>query len=134
MKPIVAALAALYFGQLSAQELMTTEQLLSNARNADMATAVLLYVAGWRDGTSARLLSTATSLRESGEDVSESADYEAALGRCLAGLQATDLIRHLASVAGAGGIVATETFATAALLDVTIELCSETASEALTEN
>lgn len=134
MKRIVAALAALSLGHLSAQELMTTEQLLNNARNADMAMAVLLYVAGWRDGTSAQLLNTATSLRESGGDVSESADYEMALGRCLAGLQATDLIRRLASVADAGGIIPTETFATAALLDVTIELCSETASEALTDN
>lgn len=134
MKPIIAAVAALSLGQLSAQELMTAEQLLRNAQNNDMAMAVLLYVAGWRDGTSAQLLSTADSLRESGADIDQHADHEEALGRCLGGLQATDLIRHLASVASAGEIDTAQSFARAALLDSATELCRDAITEALGEN
>jgi hypothetical protein len=134
MKPILAAIAAFSLGQLSAQELMTAEQLLDNARNSDMATAVLLYVAGWRDGTSAQLLYTAASLRESGEDIGQHADYEEALGRCLGRLQATDLIRQLRSLASTGGISPQEPSARTALLDAAVELCQVAISEALAED
>ncbi|MDH3420780.1 MAG: hypothetical protein OEM78_15015 [Gammaproteobacteria bacterium] len=134
MKPIFAAIAALSVGQLSGQELMTAEQLLNNARNSDMATAVLLYVAGWRDGTSAQLLYTAASLREAGGDIGQHADYEEALGRCLGGLQATDLIRQLQSLASTGGISPQQSFARTALLDAAVELCRLAIPAALTEN
>ena len=134
MKPIIAAIAALSVGQLSAQELMTAEQLLNNARNPDMATAVLLYVAGWRDGTSAQLLYTAESLRESGGDIGQHADYEEALGRCLGRLQATDLIRQLDALASTGGISPQQPFARTVLLDAAVELCRAAITEALAED
>jgi len=134
MKPIIAAVAALSVCQLSAQELMTADQLLNNARNEDMAMAVLLYVAGWRDGTSAQLLYTAESLRESGGDIGRHADYEEALGRCLGRLQATDLIRQLASAASTGRVSPQQSFARAALLDAGVELCQESITEALVED
>ena len=99
-----------------------------------MATAVLLYVAGWRDGTSAQLLHTAESLRESGGDIGQQADYEEALGRCLGRLQATDLIRQLDSLASTGGISPQQPFARTALLDAAVELCRVVITDALAED
>ncbi len=134
MKPVIAAVAALSLGQLSAQELMTADQLLSNAENENMAMAVLLYVAGWRDGTSAQLVNTAASLRESGGNLGEHADHDEALGRCLGRLQATDLIRQLRSLASNGGIDPAQSAARVALLDAAVELCQESISVALAGN
>ena len=119
------------FNTAQAQPVVTAEQLLEQSRNADQAIAVAMYLSGWRDAASAGLLHAAVTLRESGAEIGQNADYEEAMGRCLGRLEVADLIQKLRQKQTAGEISPTGISAGAALLEGVEELCEEEINEAL---
>lgn len=130
--PIVVAL--LLANVANSQELMTAEQLIANSTKEEFAVPVAMYVAGWRDGTSLQLANLAEILRESGVEASRHADFQDALGRCLGTLGVADLVAHLKQWTVNDQIDPTRSSATAALMDVAIELCRGGLPETTTES
>jgi len=130
--PIVVAL--LLANVAHSQELMTAEQLVVNSTKEEFAVSVAMYVAGWRDGASLQLMYSSETLREPGVKASRHADLQGALGGCLGTLGVADLVTLLKQRIVNGQIDPTQSSATAALMDVAIELCQSVLPDAPADN
>lgn len=123
MRGIIMVVALLLASVAHSQELMTAEQLVANSTKEEFAVPVVMYVAGWRDGTSLQLARSSATLRESGIEAGRQADFQGALGRCLGSLGVADLVTLLKQRLASDEIDPTRSSATAALMDVAIDLC-----------
>lgn len=130
--PIVVAL--LLANVAHSQELMTAEQLIVNSTKEEFAVPVAMYVAGWRDGTSLQLRYSSETLREPGVEASRHADFQGALGGCLGSLGVADLVTLLKQRIVNEQIDPTRSSATAALMDVAIELCQSVLPDTPADN
>jgi hypothetical protein len=132
MKRVPMVVILLFASVAHSQELMTAEQLVANSTREEFAIPVAMYVAGWRDGTSLQLMDSSETLHGAGIEASRHADFQGALGACLGTLGVADLVTLLKQRIGNNQIDPTQpsATATAALMDVAIELCQGVLPEA----